>query len=333
MAELNTLYEALSGAYGMKSIEIESWAVRVLERVEKHLAVEDSRVECKREWPDPAKAARRLAGHANAARGENILWLIGADEKQGTVTGANYQDLATWFPQVKACFESEVPMLQDLHVTAKGKTVAALCFDTSRLPYLVKNPAGGTIQFEVPWREGTAVRTAARSDLILMLGPLVKAPKLELLEGQLTFESGVYVGGLPNFQFTLTAYIATRNSEPMVFPYYKCSAQLLAGSVIVAESFRIRIETPKSRLQIPAVKLSARALENTDDELVVRGAGKIVFYGTSGFAQRYSGEDDLELRLTMVEATSDLPIAIAARFSRIKDGKSKEQPNRWSLTR
>src|SRR5579859_5952769 len=76
----------------------------------------------------------------NAARGETILWAIGADEKQGLITGANYQDLANWFPQVKACFEIEVPALQDLNVLYKGRTVAALCFDSSRFPYVVKNP-------------------------------------------------------------------------------------------------------------------------------------------------------------------------------------------------
>ena len=75
----------------MKALAIESWALRVLERVGNRQSVEDSKVELKAKWPDPVKAARRIAGHANAARGESILWLIGADEKQGVITGANYQ--------------------------------------------------------------------------------------------------------------------------------------------------------------------------------------------------------------------------------------------------
>jgi len=72
----------------MKSIELESWAFRVLEQAEKRMPAEDSTVEVKSEWPDPTKTARRLAGHANASRGEPILWLIGVDEKQGLITGS-----------------------------------------------------------------------------------------------------------------------------------------------------------------------------------------------------------------------------------------------------
>jgi hypothetical protein len=54
----------------MRRAELEAWVLEVLERVEQGKPVEDSRVELKREWPDPERAARRIAGHANAARGE-----------------------------------------------------------------------------------------------------------------------------------------------------------------------------------------------------------------------------------------------------------------------
>jgi len=39
--------------------------------------IEDTRVEVKAVWPsDSNYAARRIPGHANAAGGESILWLI-----------------------------------------------------------------------------------------------------------------------------------------------------------------------------------------------------------------------------------------------------------------
>ena len=63
----------------MNSRQIESWALRVIDCVKRGQPNEDFLVELKRDWIDEAKAARRIAGHANAARGENILWLIGFD--------------------------------------------------------------------------------------------------------------------------------------------------------------------------------------------------------------------------------------------------------------
>jgi hypothetical protein len=67
----------------MRKHEIESWALSVIDRVRSGAANEDSRVELKREWIAPDRAARRLAAHANSALGEPILWLIGVDQKSG----------------------------------------------------------------------------------------------------------------------------------------------------------------------------------------------------------------------------------------------------------
>lgn len=84
----------------MRNSEIERWSLDVIRRVEGQQPVEDSRVELKRAWPsDYPKTARRIAGHANAARGEPILWLIGVDETAG-VLGADYAEFSGWFSQV-----------------------------------------------------------------------------------------------------------------------------------------------------------------------------------------------------------------------------------------
>ena len=73
----------------MRNHEIEAWALGIIDRVIQKQPIEDDRVELKAEWPDALKAARRIAGHANAARGEPILWLIGVDEKAGAIPRAN----------------------------------------------------------------------------------------------------------------------------------------------------------------------------------------------------------------------------------------------------
>lgn len=51
----------------MKSREIEGWSLRIIESVGAGRPNEDFLVELKATWPDnPNKAARQIAGHANA---------------------------------------------------------------------------------------------------------------------------------------------------------------------------------------------------------------------------------------------------------------------------
>jgi hypothetical protein len=65
----------------MQSHQIEAWALNAIDRVRSGQPNDDARVELEAGWPDdPKKAARRIAGHANAARGTPILWMIGVDE-------------------------------------------------------------------------------------------------------------------------------------------------------------------------------------------------------------------------------------------------------------
>lgn len=105
----------------MRRVEVEHWTIMVADRVKAGKPPEDSRVEVKAEWPEPVDAARRIAGHANAAHGDSILWIIGLDEKRHRVTGATANDLANWYPQVKAQFDGIAPDLEDFVVPYDGQ--------------------------------------------------------------------------------------------------------------------------------------------------------------------------------------------------------------------
>src|SRR5712692_8116422 len=160
----------------MRNEELEAWILRIAEQAKAKKSNEDSRVELKGAWPEPTKAARRLAGQANCARPSSILWIIGIDEKAGLIVGAKHQDLASWWPQTQKEFPELAPeLLSDLAVPVDGQVVVGLLFDTSRAPFVVKNPshgqAGHPAQLEVPWREGTLTRSARRQDLIRLLVP------------------------------------------------------------------------------------------------------------------------------------------------------------------
>src|SRR5437868_5569617 len=108
----------------MEAIEVEMKVQRILDDLVAGHAVEDSRVEIKREWiPDHSKAARRLAGLCNAARSPWVLWLVGVDE-QGEFSPAASTQTNEWLAQVLKHFEGVAPkLLQDLKIPYKGHQV------------------------------------------------------------------------------------------------------------------------------------------------------------------------------------------------------------------
>lgn len=141
---------------------------------------EDARVEFKTEWPaDHYRAARRIAALANASGVDNVLWIIGVDDKARSVVPARPEDMATWWPQVERQFEGMKPPTYDLHVITEWGSVVALLFDATRVPYVVRVPSGGAIESEVPWRDGTRTRTARRDELLQILVEKASAPDVD----------------------------------------------------------------------------------------------------------------------------------------------------------
>ena len=122
------------------------------------------------------KAAERLAGHANAARGVAILWLIGIDEKNKRLTNINHLERESWYTSVQRYFDGFAPRLSvDVNIRVDNSTVVALYFETDReAPYVVNNSnsKGGSPEFFVPWREGTRLRAARRDELLRILVPI-----------------------------------------------------------------------------------------------------------------------------------------------------------------
>lgn len=158
----------------MRAQELELWARDIVEKVLSNQPVEDSRVELKSEWIEPEKAARRLGGHANAARGDSILWLIGIDEKNRMLATIDPVEFESWFKSVQSHFDGFAPrLLLDVNIRIEGSTVVSLYFDTvHEAPYVIKSSKGGYPDFIVPWREGTRLRAARRQDLLSILVPI-----------------------------------------------------------------------------------------------------------------------------------------------------------------
>lgn len=296
----------------MRLHEIEHWALRIIDQVVNNKPDEDSRIELKREWPDAQKAARQIAGHANSCRGEPILWLIGVDEGSQSVPGVSPNELSIWYNQVKSQFDEKIaPSLVDLNVPYKGVVVVALYFDASRIPYVVKikNPKGGEI-LEVPWREGTEVRTARREDLIRLLTPVHRIPKVELLSANLSvirhFEPRDDVPLKYKWELTATYYFEADVDSILVIPFHRCNIEAQIADKL-ALNFRLIglfppavIDTGKKIVKVFPTsegfsnqRSFSETMKSTDDELFISGPGKVYMkaeYFSSGSTVEKSNE-------------------------------------------
>ncbi|MGB7209444.1 MAG: hypothetical protein WBD27_12340 [Pyrinomonadaceae bacterium] len=164
----------------MKQQELETLARDVVNDILQNNDVEDSRFELKASWLDSEKAAQRLGAHANASRGENVIWIIGVDEKRRTLTDLNIAEKGNWLKSVEKHFDGFAPrMLLDVNFTVQDKKLVALLFETEKeAPFVIKSSQGGFPQFFVPWRVGTDMRAARREDLLSLLVPIQRLASL-----------------------------------------------------------------------------------------------------------------------------------------------------------
>lgn len=265
----------------MNSFQIESWALRVIDCVNAGQPNEDFRVELKREWPDSRKIARRIAGHANAARGEPILWLIGVDQKDGVV-GVDDKDLANWYPAVQSQFDEIAPALTSLNIPVDGKAIVALLFETDRSPFVVKSLDGGTVQREVPWREATGLRSAYRSDLIRLLAPLELLPDVEVIDNRMSVTTaGRDDLGNPTFDalyLELEIYVAPKNNTQLVIPFHRCNAWFQVLGITTQTPFHHISLSPSGGPPYAGMRPKPQSLTiaSTNSEVVINGPGRLV---------------------------------------------------------
>lgn len=306
----------------MNSIQIESWALRVIDCVKKSQPNEDFLVELKREWIKPEPAARRIAGHANSARGENILWLIGVDEIEGVI-GASDNDLANWYPAVESCFNEIAPRMISLNIPVDGTTVVALLFETDRAPYVIKNSAygktgGGSTEFEVPWREGTRLRTARRSDLIRLIAPLELLPEIEILDISLTATiegQSSYTGNHYSDELSLTAelYIVPKNRQRVVIPFHRCQVEFEISGIPILKAYWIGLNPAKGEYRVHGnTKPGSLTIQSTAHEIIIDDPGKISLEASS--ARPLSTEDltnrDIRISIHLLPTGADRPLVL-----------------------
>ena len=325
----------------MKKQEIEFRVLDIIDRLEKRQPIEDDMVELKTEWPaDHFKAARRIAAHANSARGEPIMWLIGIDEKNGVV-GADFEELSIWYAKIKSKFDQGLsPNLISLAVPYNGKTVVALVFETERSPFVIKIPATwGPVTNEVPWREANSTRSARRSDLIKILYPIQKQPSIEVLDGSIELQKAISGMGQGAYQWNLNMmlYFITYSSETMVFPFHRCEVLWRPQGRPDEKAFTNLRITPPTAYSSRELKQKNKSLtvDSTDYEVLIDTAGM-----TELTAEYFEDEkpgpilfEAIELKLKLCSHHSDLPVSLEALFHLVQKQKepSDRLIGRWEI--
>jgi hypothetical protein len=310
----------------MKPYEIENWAIRVIERVEANQPNEDVRVELKSDWPEPTKAARRIAAHANSVGGEHILWLIGVDEKSGVVVGARHEEFSNWYSKVRAQFdEMFAPSVVNLNVPLNRQTVVALLFETDRVPYVVRNPAfgkvdGGPVSLEVPWRDGTSVRSATRRDLLRVLTPLQLIPDCEIHNTQLFVKRSVSKERKKesNWTLVLTLFVIPKTEARIIIPEHRCSGWF-------------KIKGRKMRENFDTIELTAykeTLIRDVGEGISIEGPGilHIEAKATTKAMSRFSTDAELFFALRPIGTENIISINMTLPLS----NPVKDADGRWS---
>ncbi|WP_350269033.1 hypothetical protein AAFP32_10095 [Brevibacterium sp. CBA3109] len=165
----------------MRAIDLETQVLAAVERIRKGEKTENDLIECKRAWPSNNKA-RQLAGSLNRAAGDAVIYVIGIDEKDGSIHDTSDTDILDWWSQIVGQFD-QVPaeMVRHIDVPISNESVVGIAFSSDRAPYVVKTGSPKP-SLEIPIREGTGTRTARRDEVLRMLAPAIRVPAATVLE-------------------------------------------------------------------------------------------------------------------------------------------------------
>jgi hypothetical protein len=219
----------------VNATQLEALVLEAVGRAQSKAAIEDDRIEFKRDWPGPNKA-RQLAAAANRAGGDWLIYVIGVDEADGSIHSASTLDPAMWWAKMESSFDEVAPeLVRHLNVQVTDTdSVVGLLFRTDRTPYVVKVANGGATEREVPIRVGTRTRSAHRHELLRLLLPSASVPRLASLGAYLTAGSPDYIGGdsetTIHVQLRFQIYFEHLTGQRTFLPLHLARADLTGGA-------------------------------------------------------------------------------------------------------
>ncbi len=287
---------------------------------------------CFASWPGPPlAAARRLAAHANAARGQGLLWLVGV--RHGKPTGADASGLDAWLAGVTRHFDGLAPRVTAYNVPAgrghRGRPlqVVALSVETERAPFVIRL-AGGQPSFEVPWFDTSdgLIRSAGRMELVKLLAPLNDLPRFEVLEAELTFYHNPHATGSAKalYRWTLdgSLYIVPTGDTRVVVPLHRCHGGIASpdgGFTSQATDFSLTADKGSSGVRV------------TESAALIEGLGRVFIYACGATGHReIAWQEGMSVRFDLAPAGADRA-AVAQAELRPEPARESNQAGRWKL--
>ncbi len=287
---------------------------------------------CFASWPGPPlAAARRLAAHANTARGQSLLWLVGV--RNGKPTGADASGLDAWLTGVTRYFDGLAPRITAYNVPAgravRGRAlqVVALHVETERAPFVIRL-SGGQPSFEVPWFDTSdgAIRSAGRLELVKLLAPLNELPRFEVLDAELTFYHNPHAtgGSKAVYRWTLdgSLYVVPAGDTRVIIPLHRCH-----GGIASADGL---FQSAGTDLSLTSDKGSP-GVRVTESAALIEGLGRVFVYACGATPHReIAWQDRMTVRIDLAPAGADRA-AVAVADLRPEPVRESNQAGRWKL--
>ena len=171
----------------------------------------------------------------------------------------------------------------------------------------------------MPWRDGTAVRSSTRNDLVRLLLPTTSLPEIEVLGG---YGGLTVVLDYPSKQpkgvrisFTVNMYMVPRSIDNVVIPFHRCSLEVRgAGEPNHLDNFKVSLRRPYSHLSRGS-KPDSLTMETTSYELIAQGPGRCSVEAELHMDEAPASlyEKELQLRFALSVVDCDMPIVFELR--------------------
>lgn len=337
-----TTMASLGRAVLVRIQQVEEKVLRALDVIIAEGSIEDSRIECKRDWPNVEKV-RQLAAHANAAHGEPIIWIIGVDDKNRQVTGFDESiEPSNWWTAFEKKFDQGVApdLIHSVVVVPEDQPrVMALLFDTSRCPYVINLEPGGRVSKEVPIRKSSGTRSASRNDLLRLLVPLTYLPEVSIVSAQLSPHYYTADGSKrrrDGTAFTLNAdfFFAYSSDRPIFLPQHEMNFILkveFAEGEVMALSAQPEIYVGKNPSDPPRFGIHRRT-----DGFGITGSGlqhlSVSFHSDRDLRESFRLCRSIKMAAIFPLAGDGRSIEASAELSPSeRHRKIVEGPNYWTL--
>jgi hypothetical protein len=287
----------------------------ILDAAKEGKPVEDSFVELKSELPQEAKAARGLAGLANAAGGEPVIWLVGIDEKSHKVVGAPKVEFSSWYPRIQRLFDGPAPKLSlNENIPTGEQIVVAMVFETDEAPYVVTMEQD---RRDIPWREGNRTRSAYRQELLrTLIGPsLMPAVDVTTAVFRTTREAG---GRLCRIDLHAYLYVKPRSDRKLIFPKHDCKAYVeIPGSLPRTPFETIWLFPAEDRFKGP----------NVPADVTVDRPKAIFMMASIGPVFGFNGQK-ANVEISLLPVHSSQPVVIRHELTLQVEPETAEQPHK-----